>query len=108
MGYGEKKFNLLGGSMGGHIAGVYAAKHGNMLKSITLSCPAGVKAPVDTRYFDAVGDDIPLLPTTEDGVQDLMKNCFYQYDPMPQEVVRGVMQDMEQRRPTQKKGEKLR
>ena len=105
MGYGEKKFNLLGASMGGHIAGVYAAKYGNMLKSVTLASAAGINAPVSTRYFDAVDDDIPLLPTTEDGVQELMKDTSYQYDPMGQEVLHGIIQDMKQRRPVLKKGE---
>ena len=107
MGYGEKKFNLLGGSMGGHIAGVYAAKHGNMLKSVTLVSSSGINAPVHTRYFDAVDDDILLLPRTEDEVQDLIKDTSYQYDPMAQEALHGIIQDMKQRRPVLKKGEKL-
>lgn len=37
----KKPFHLVGTSMGGCVAGVYAARHPSDLSSLTLICPAG-------------------------------------------------------------------
>lgn len=41
IGLDKRPFHLLGSSMGGNVAGVYAAQYSSFLSGVTLVCPAG-------------------------------------------------------------------
>uniref|UniRef100_A0AAV2MIW6 AB hydrolase-1 domain-containing protein n=1 Tax=Knipowitschia caucasica TaxID=637954 RepID=A0AAV2MIW6_KNICA len=47
---GLQSFHLMGTSMGGNLAGVYAARFPKDLISVTLVCPAGLESPEDTEF----------------------------------------------------------
>lgn len=51
VGLDKRKFHLVGLSMGGGLAGVYAAKYSSLLSSLVMICPAGVKARKQSEYL---------------------------------------------------------
>lgn len=57
------KFHLIGNSMGGWIAGVYAAKHSDDLLSVTLLDNAGVEQPEPSDMLQRIeaGNSLPLV-----------------------------------------------
>ncbi|RHY28640.1 hypothetical protein DYB32_005808 [Aphanomyces invadans] len=47
----SRKIHLVGCSMGGMISGVFAARHSDMIASVTLICPAGITMPTKSPIF---------------------------------------------------------
>lgn len=85
----KKPFHLMGTSMGGNVAGVYAARYPSDLCSLTLICPAGlciirVKSPFfifhccDWKYLNQLicytGLKNPVESTFVKRLRDLEKN----------------------------------
>lgn len=73
-----KQFHIVGNSMGGHIAGVYAATYPNEVKSLILIDNAGVKSPSPSKMQTMMqnGEPNPLLVTSVEDFDRLMAFSF--------------------------------
>jgi len=82
---GLESFHLVGSSMGGAIAGVYASEHPEKVKSLALFNPAGVSSPVPSDMWrrHAESGEIALLYRTEEGFEDILRLLFYRVPPVP-------------------------
>lgn len=71
--------------MGGHIAGVYAAKHPAVVKSLTLMCPAGIDAPILSDFIAeiAAGGINYLIPETTEEFLVMLKKVAHTEVPVP-------------------------
>ncbi|KAK1799845.1 hypothetical protein P4O66_006372 [Electrophorus voltai] len=91
----KKPFHLVGTSMGGNVAGVYAARYPKDLSSLTLICPAGLKYPEDSTFVKRLRDiektkdvhSIPLIPTTPEEMEEMLKLCSFVRFKIPQQVL---------------------
>ncbi|XP_035518235.1 monoacylglycerol lipase abhd6-A-like [Morone saxatilis] len=99
IGLNKRPFHLVGTSMGGNVAGVYAAHHPADLCSATLICPAGLVYPTDSEFIShlrelektEMKDSIPLIPTTHQELEDMLKLCCYTPLNLPRQVLRGLL-----------------
>ncbi|KAM4650914.1 monoacylglycerol lipase ABHD6 [Discoglossus pictus] len=99
IGLNKKPFHLVGTSMGGHVAGVYAAQHPSDVCSLTLICPAGLKYPQDSKFLKQLktlketGNDqkISLIPSTAGEMADMLRLCSYVRFKIPQQVLQGLV-----------------
>ncbi|TGL63903.1 alpha/beta hydrolase [Leptospira ognonensis] len=75
---GLKKYHILGNSMGGSIAGVYAATYPDEVTSLTLFDNAGVDGPEPSELYKLVkeGKPNPLLVGSVEDFDRLMKFSF--------------------------------
>ncbi len=76
---GLKQFYLAGNSMGGAIAGEYAAKYPHKVKGLWLISPAGVQAAEPSEFethFDDTGDNI-MVAATNDQFDGMLAWLFY-------------------------------
>eukprot|EP00064_Thunnus_orientalis_P015660 superscaffoldBa00002945_g15715 len=91
----RKPFHLVGTSMGGNVAGVYAACYPSEICSMTLICPDGIRHPSETKFDNHLQDlehsnytlNIPLIPTTPEEMEDMFKLCSHVRFKIPQQVV---------------------
>ncbi len=68
------KFNIVGNSMGGEIAGNYAATYPEMVKTLALFDSAGVATPVKSEFASLLGKGInPLVVKDEKGYEKLLE-----------------------------------
>ncbi|KAM6981717.1 monoacylglycerol lipase ABHD6b isoform 1-T1 [Tautogolabrus adspersus] len=90
----RKPFHLVGNSMGGNIAGVYAACFPSEICSMTLICPDGIRHPCETKFDNHLQDlehsnytlNIPLIPTTTEEMEDMFRLCSHVRFKIPQQV----------------------
>uniref|UniRef100_A0A4W5QFR8 Abhydrolase domain containing 6, acylglycerol lipase b n=1 Tax=Hucho hucho TaxID=62062 RepID=A0A4W5QFR8_9TELE len=90
----RKPFHLVGTSMGGNVAGVYAASFPSEICSITLICPAGIRYPCETKFDNHLQDlehshytlSIPLIPSTPEEMEDMLRLCSHVRFKIPQQV----------------------
>uniref|UniRef100_A0A3Q0RPM2 Abhydrolase domain containing 6, acylglycerol lipase n=1 Tax=Amphilophus citrinellus TaxID=61819 RepID=A0A3Q0RPM2_AMPCI len=83
IGLDKRPFHLVGTSMGGNVAGVYAATYPTFLSSVTLICPAGLVYPTESEFINRLrelekgekDDSIPLIPTTLQELDDMLRLC---------------------------------
>ncbi|XP_041954251.1 monoacylglycerol lipase ABHD6b [Alosa sapidissima] len=95
----RKPFHLVGTSMGGNVAGVYAATYPADVCSITLICPAGIKYPCETKFDNHLQDleeshytlNIPLIPTNPEEMEDMLKLCSHVRFKVPQQILQGLV-----------------
>ncbi|XP_056660263.1 monoacylglycerol lipase ABHD6 isoform X2 [Monodelphis domestica] len=95
----KKPFHLVGTSMGGQIAGVYAAYYPSDICSLTLVCPAGLKIVPDNDFKKLLReldekqayDKIPLVPTTTEEMAKMLSLCSYAQFNMPQQLLQGLI-----------------
>jgi pimeloyl-ACP methyl ester carboxylesterase len=84
---GLKKYHILGNSMGGSIAGVYAATYPEEVITVTLFDNAGVEGPEQSELYKMVkeGKPNPLLVGSVEDFDRLMKFSFVNppYIPRP-------------------------
>jgi abhydrolase domain-containing protein 6 len=75
---GLKRYHILGNSMGGSLAGVYAATYPDEVTSVTLFDNAGVKGPEPSELYQLVsaGKPNPLLVGSVEDFDNLMKFSF--------------------------------
>ncbi|MCW7481547.1 alpha/beta fold hydrolase [Leptospira kanakyensis] len=75
---GLKEFHIAGNSMGGGIAGIFAAKYPNKVKSLILFDNAGVKSPTpsEMQLIDMQGKPSPLLVTSPEDFDRLLAFTF--------------------------------
>nr|XP_023997105.1 monoacylglycerol lipase ABHD6-like [Salvelinus alpinus]XP_023997106.1 monoacylglycerol lipase ABHD6-like [Salvelinus alpinus]XP_023997107.1 monoacylglycerol lipase ABHD6-like [Salvelinus alpinus]XP_023997108.1 monoacylglycerol lipase ABHD6-like [Salvelinus alpinus]XP_023997109.1 monoacylglycerol lipase ABHD6-like [Salvelinus alpinus]XP_023997110.1 monoacylglycerol lipase ABHD6-like [Salvelinus alpinus] len=99
----KRPFHLVGTSMGGNVAGVYAARYPNDLCSVTLICPAGLpnESPFVERLRELEKDQelsgsldpqgIPLIPSTPEEMEDMLKLCSFVRFKIPQQILQGLV-----------------
>nr|XP_020486397.1 monoacylglycerol lipase ABHD6 isoform X2 [Labrus bergylta] len=96
IGLDKRPFHLIGTSMGGNVAGVYAAHHPADLCSVTLICPAGLVYPTETEFISRLRElekseqeeSIPLIPSTPQELDDMLRLCCYTPINLPRQVLR--------------------
>ncbi|XP_042365817.1 monoacylglycerol lipase abhd6-B-like [Plectropomus leopardus] len=99
IGLDKRPFHLVGTSMGGNVAGVYAAQYPAHLSSVTLVCPAGLVYPTDSEFISRLRemektqqeDSIPLIPSTPQELEDMLKLCCFTPLNLPKQVLRGLL-----------------
>ncbi|TRY66796.1 hypothetical protein DNTS_009585 [Danionella cerebrum] len=99
VGLKKKPFHLVGTSMGGNVAGVYAARHPSDLCSVTLICPAGLEYPTESRFVQGLReleksndpDQIPLIPSTPEQMEEMLKLCSYVRFKIPKQILQGLV-----------------
>ncbi|KFV98611.1 Monoacylglycerol lipase ABHD6, partial [Fulmarus glacialis] len=90
----RRPFHLVGTSMGGNVAGVYAAQYPEDICSLTLICPAGLPSTTDSKFIKQLRelqdskriDRIPLIPSTPEEMAEMLKLCSYVRFKVPQQV----------------------
>ncbi|KAF3697023.1 Monoacylglycerol lipase ABHD6 [Channa argus] len=95
----RKPFHLVGTSMGGNVAGVYAAFYPAKICSITLICPDGIRHPCETKFDNHLQDlehsnyslNIPLIPTTPEEMEDMFRLCSHVRFKIPQQILQGLV-----------------
>jgi len=98
---GIKTMHLGGSSMGGHIAGVYASKYPQDLKSLILIAPAGIAAaePSELDRQLKEGKLNPLIAKSTDGFDHLLNFVFHERPFIPGAVKKHLMQTAIERQP---------
>uniref|UniRef100_A0A3Q3WJV8 AB hydrolase-1 domain-containing protein n=1 Tax=Mola mola TaxID=94237 RepID=A0A3Q3WJV8_MOLML len=99
IGLDRRPFHLLGASMGGNVAGVYAAKYPSHLSGLTLMCPAGLVYPTETKFVGRLrelkenrqDESIPLIPSTLQELENLLRFGCYTPLNLPRQVLQGVL-----------------
>ncbi|XP_069006811.1 monoacylglycerol lipase abhd6-A-like isoform X1 [Embiotoca jacksoni] len=99
IGLDERPFHLIGTSMGGNVAGVYAARYPAHLSGVTLICPAGLVYPTDSEFISRLREleknpqeeSIPLIPTTPQELTDMLRLCCHTPINFPRQVLRGLL-----------------
>lgn len=99
IGLNKKPFHLIGTSMGGNVAGVYAARHPSDLCGVTLICPAGLQYPTESKFVQRLRelektqnrDEIPLIPSTPEEMEEMLKLCSYVRFKIPKQILQGLV-----------------
>lgn len=95
----KKPFHVAGTSMGGNVAGVYAARYPSEVSGLTLICPAGLKQPHESRFVKHLRvlektqniQSIPLIPTTSEEMDQMMKLVSYTRFKIPRQILQGLV-----------------
>lgn len=82
--------NLIGNSMGGHIAALYAASYPSQVASIALLDNAGIASPQTSEMFQMIerGEPNPLVVRQPEDFEKLMRFVFVSPPPMPDALKR--------------------
>ncbi len=91
---GISRCHLGGNSMGGLIAGAYAATHPQDVLSLWLLAPAGVKAAKPSPLMQAIADGqpLPILARNVDELRALMRFVMQRPPPVPGFMLRALAQ----------------
>lgn len=86
----KRKFHLVGLSMGGFVAGVFAAQYPSLLSSLVLMCPAGINAPKLSDFLREIasGGKNYLLPKTPEDFNFMLKKVSHRKVFMPFFIVK--------------------
>ncbi|KAG7472894.1 hypothetical protein MATL_G00113970 [Megalops atlanticus] len=95
----KRPFHLVGTSMGGNVAGVYAACYPGDICGLTLICPAGLRSPnaspfvLQLQALERAGSTvaIPLIPGTPQEMEDMLRLCSYVRFKIPQQILQGLV-----------------
>lgn len=99
VGLNRKPFHLIGTSMGGNVAGVYAARHPTDLCGLTLICPAGLQYPTESMFVQRLreleksqdSDEIPLIPSTPEEMEEMLRLCSFVRFKIPKQILQGLV-----------------
>lgn len=82
--------NLIGNSMGGHIAALYAARYPSQVASVALLDNAGIASPQTSEMFQMIerGEPNPLVVRQPEDFEKLMRFVFVSPPPMPDALKR--------------------
>lgn len=85
---GVKKLHLVGNSMGGHIAALYAARYPEQVLSVALLDNAGVTSPHKSEMFQRIenGEDNPLVVRKPEDFQAVMDFVFVNPPAIPESL----------------------
>ena len=91
---GLDHFDLGGNSMGGWIAGAYAAAHPEQVNSLWLLAPAGVSTAQDSDLVKIVkkGGHVPLIAQTPQEYEELLDFVFVHRPYVPHAVISVLAQ----------------
>lgn len=96
-------FHLIGMSMGGALAGLYAAEYPEQIHSLSLICPA-MKTPKESPLWEQINHALEqkveelhkactlLFPTTAGQVQHMLHSVQYHNGWVPTQILHGVAQ----------------
>ncbi|XP_043934728.1 monoacylglycerol lipase ABHD6 [Protopterus annectens] len=95
----KRPFHLVGTSMGGNIAGVYAAQYPSEVSSLSLICPAGLQYPKENEFVKGLKNleetrdvtKVPLIPSTPEEMEEMLKLCSYVRFKVPQQILQGLV-----------------
>ncbi|XP_072296208.1 monoacylglycerol lipase abhd6-A-like [Eucyclogobius newberryi] len=104
---GLAQFHLVGTSMGGNLAGVYAARFPEDLCSVSLVCPAGLEPPEDTAFVKRLREmevlkrqeqdlsqaSIALIPSSVPQLQEMLDLCCHKPLNLPRQMMKGLLQN---------------
>ncbi|KAF7249969.1 Monoacylglycerol lipase ABHD6 [Varanus komodoensis] len=104
-GLSRKPFHLVGLSMGGMVAGVYAALYPSDVCALSLLCPAGVRNPKDNKFIThlkeleeshkLVGNN-PLIPLNVQQGVELYKLSVYHRCRISKQFLKAFLKQREQ------------
>lgn len=93
---GVERCHLMGNSMGGHIAGLIAARHPERLRSLVLIANAGVESPRDSELIAALktsnGENNMLVLESAADYPRFARFIFVKPPYMPRLLQRGLVQ----------------
>ncbi|MBF8160493.1 alpha/beta fold hydrolase [Ectopseudomonas hydrolytica] len=89
---GIERAHLLGNSMGGHIAALYAARYPQRTQSLALFDNAGVEAPIKSEFFALLerGQANPLVVRQAEDFQRLLQFVFVEPPYLPESLKRHL------------------
>lgn len=87
---GLHKLHLIGNSMGGHIAALYAARYPEQVLSVALLDNAGITSPKQSEMFQRIenGEANPLLVNNAADFSNMLKFLFVNQPPIPEALKR--------------------
>ena len=108
VGLDKRKFHLVGLSMDGFVAGVFATKYPSLLSSLVLMCPAGINAPRISDFLMEIasGGKNYLLPKNPEDFRFMMKKVSHRNVFMPFFVVKIICETRKQAHDFYEKGKK--
>lgn len=85
---GIKRLHIIGNSMGGHIAALYAARYPQQVASAALLDNAGIDAPHESELYQRIeqGKPNPLVVNRVQEFDQLIDFVFYQAPPLPERL----------------------
>ncbi|XP_024906530.1 monoacylglycerol lipase ABHD6 [Pteropus alecto] len=95
----KKPFHLIGSSMGGAVAGVYAAYYPSDIGSLTLVCPFGLQYTMETpdllqlegtQNLDTI-EKSHLIPSTAEEMSEMLQFFSYVRLKVPQQILQGLV-----------------
>ncbi|XP_078341835.1 monoacylglycerol lipase abhd6-B-like [Crassostrea virginica] len=103
LGMSEDPLHIVGLSMGGTIAGLYAAEYPSVVDRVTMMCPAmrtpeqspialEIQRAVESRDEDTILRDCPLFPQNPDEMQYLLDFAqFHKSSFIPRQILQGAV-----------------
>ncbi|EGZ15896.1 hypothetical protein PHYSODRAFT_302306 [Phytophthora sojae] len=101
----EKRIHLVGCSMGGMLAGVYAGMYPERVKSLTLVCPAGITMPNKSdllKMLENSGRNLLLAHTPED-IKEMNKALHFKPVTVPHALAAIIASDRKKQLPVLEK-----
>ncbi|GMF38366.1 unnamed protein product [Phytophthora fragariaefolia] len=101
----DQKIHLVGCSMGGMLAGVYAGLYPERVKSLTMVCPAGISMPRKStllRMLEDSGRNLLLAHTAED-LDEMNKHMSYEPHRIPHVFLNMFASEREKQLPVLEK-----
>ncbi|XP_015277616.1 PREDICTED: monoacylglycerol lipase ABHD6-like [Gekko japonicus] len=99
IGLNRKPFHLVGISMGGLFAGLYAANYPSEVCGLSLLCPVGIRCPKETEVMkrlkelctNRVTENIPFIPLNTQQGEEMLRSGTYNQIKLPKQVIKGVL-----------------
>uniref|UniRef100_M4B4E0 AB hydrolase-1 domain-containing protein n=1 Tax=Hyaloperonospora arabidopsidis (strain Emoy2) TaxID=559515 RepID=M4B4E0_HYAAE len=101
----DKKIHLVGCSMGGMLAGVYAALYPDRVKSLTMVCPAGISMPKKSALLDMLEDSGRnlLLAHTIEELDEMNQHLSYEPRKIPRVLLKLIASERRKQLPVLEK-----
>ncbi|CAG5126726.1 unnamed protein product [Candidula unifasciata] len=99
----SEPLHVVGVSMGGTVAGLFAAEYPHLVGALTLTCPS-MKTPVESRTIQdnkiqvlqngglLTLDNCPMLPQTAQKLQAMLDISHYYRVKYPQQILKGAVE----------------
>ncbi|KAE9283221.1 hypothetical protein PF008_g27460 [Phytophthora fragariae] len=101
----DKKIHLVGCSMGGMLAGVYAGMYPERVKSLTMVCPAGISMPRKSTLLTMLEDSGRnlLLAHTPEDLDEMNRQLSYDPHRIPHMFLNVIASEREKQLPVLEK-----
>lgn len=87
------RFHIAGNSMGGQVAGIYAAGYPGKVSSVALFAPAGIRSPEKSELWKLIEKGVnPLLVDNAEDYDRMLGMLFVKVPPMPYPVKKTYME----------------